>query len=171
MLNLFSRSKPVQRAGERLYGAVVTRSRQPVFFVSLGVADTLDGRFDLLTLHAALVLIRLTTNPDQPALAQAFIDRQFIGLEEALRDLGVGDARLTAKLKAMAAAFYGRLSAYRAALGGEGDLAAVLTRNLYRGVPTPCIAAMTAYVLGANRHLSLTQVGEVDFGPLPLGQE
>ena len=82
MLNVIKRGKEHRHAAERLYAAVVTRSRQPVFFARLEVPDTLDGRFDLLTLHAWLVLKRYQTNA---ALAQAFVDCVFAGFDEALR--------------------------------------------------------------------------------------
>ena len=161
MLNLFGPRKQIRDAAERLYAGVMARAREPVFFVSYGVPDTLDGRFDLLTLHAFLVLTHLKTNP---AVAQAFIDRLFAGFDEALRHLGSSDMGLPRRLKPMAGAFYGRLQAYEEA--GEG-LEEALARNLYRGAGPSCIGAMAAYVLGAKRSLSLTAEGEVDFGPLP----
>lgn len=163
MLNVFGAGKAVKSAASRLYAAVVTRARQPVFFVTFCVPDTLDGRFDLLTLHAFLVLTQLKT---KPALAQAFIDRLFIAFDEALRELGTGDLGMGKRMKAMADAFYGRLAAYESA-GTPEAMAAALGRNLYRGAAPACIAAMSAYVLGAKQHLALTDEGEVDFGPLP----
>ena len=162
MLNLFASRKTVKTVAERLYAAAVSRSREPVFFVTFGVSDTLDGRFDLLTLHAVLVLTQLKTNP---VLAQAFIDRLFTGFDEALRELGAGDMGLGAKLKRMGNAFHGRLKAYEEAQD-EAAMSEALSRNLFRGAP--CAPQMTAYVLGAKQHLALTEEGEVDFGPLPF---
>lgn len=166
MLNVFGRSKAVKHAAERLYAAVVTRAREPVFFVNLAVADTLDGRFDLLALHAWLVLTQVKTNAP---LAQAFVDRLFIGFDEALRELGAGDIGMGRRVKKLADAFYGRLAAYDAASDGN-SMAAALVRNLYRGEEKPCVAAMAAYVLGAKTYLTLTPDGEVDFGPLPFSE-
>ena len=39
--------------------ALVSRAREPVFFSHFGVADSVDGRFDLLVFHAWLVLAEL----------------------------------------------------------------------------------------------------------------
>jgi len=170
MLNVLGRSKVMKCAADRLYAAVVTRARQPVFFVNFAVLDTLDGRFDLLMLHAWLVLTQIKTNAP---LAQAFVDRLFIGFDEALRELGAGDIGMGRRVKKLADAFYGRLAAYDAAIDVDA-MSAALTRNLYRGAENPCAGAMAAYVLGAKAHLRLTQKGEVDFGPLPSsdsGQE
>lgn len=166
MLNLFSRRKERRLAACRIYEALVTRSREPVFFARLAVPDTLDGRFDLLTLHAWLVLARLK---DQPHLSQVLVDTIFVGFDEALRELGAGDIGMGRRMKKFADAFYGRLKAYDAAGQGEG-LDAVLTRDLYRGDAPPCLAAMTAYVERTRQRLSGWQSGAPDFGPLP-GEE
>lgn len=163
MLNVFSRSKAVKRAADRLYGAVVARSRETVFFVSFAVPDTLDGRFDLLTLHAYAVLIQLSADK---ALGQAFIDRLFLGFDEAYREMGAGDIGLGWRMKTLAGAFYGRLAAYEAAATPQA-LAEALVRNLYRGRETACAPAMAAYLFGLKQHLTVTAEGEVAFGPLP----
>lgn len=162
MLNLFGPRKAVKTAADRLYAALVSRAREPVFFVTFGVSDTFDGRFDLLTLHAFLVLAQLKT---KPALAQTLIDRLFVGFDEALRELGAGDMGLAPKLKRIGNAFYGRLKAYEEAMD-EAAMSEALSRNLFRG--GACAPQMTAYVLGAKQHLALTEEGEVDFGPLPF---
>lgn len=169
MLNLFSRCKTVKSPAERLYTGVVTRAREPVFFVKYGVPDTLDGRFDLLTLHAWAVLTYLKADPDQAGLAQAFVDHIFVGFDEALRELGAGDMSMGRRMKAFADAFYGRLKAYDEAMASAAPLpamAAAVTRNLYRGAQAPS-PAVVAYVLGAKQCLSLTSDGAVDFGALP----
>src|SRR5258708_35051449 len=41
------------------YGRIVERSREPAFYAGWGVPDTLDGRLEVLALHAFLVLNRL----------------------------------------------------------------------------------------------------------------
>ena len=71
MLNAMRRSKQRRREAGRIYAALVARAREPVFFATIGVPDTLDGRFDLLTLHAWLVLERLKRDAQ---LSQALID-------------------------------------------------------------------------------------------------
>ncbi|MDR3527344.1 MAG: ubiquinol-cytochrome C chaperone family protein [Rhizomicrobium sp.] len=167
MLNLFSRCKTLKSNADRLYAAVVTRAREPVFFVKFAVPDTIDGRFDLLTLHAWLLLAHLQTDPAAAALAQAFVDRLFIGFDEALREQGGGDVGMGRRMKKFAAAFYGRLKAYDEAQD-HAAMEKALTRNLYRGVEEAAAGAMAVYVLGAKQHLSLTPEGVVDFGALPV---
>lgn len=162
---------------ERLYGAVVAQARQPAFYTGCGVADTPDGRFDLVALHAALVIRRLSRHRfADRRLAQALFDYMFADLDQNLREMGVGDLAVGKRIKAMAKGFYGRLAAYDAAIAaGDGEaLADALRRNLYRKEEPAAgqVAAMAAYVLAeaaalAERPLeSLIEAGGV-FGPPP----
>jgi len=164
MLNVFSRSKHRREAAARIYAALVSRAREPVFFARFAVPDSLDGRFDLLTLHAWLLLERLK---GETRLSQALVDAVFVGFDEALREMGAGDLGMGRKMKKLADAFYGRLQAYGAAADAAA-MADALTRNLYRGETAPCAGAMAAYVLRARQHLAGWKEGAVpDFGPLP----
>jgi len=164
MLNAMRRSKERRLEAGRIYAALVARSREPVFFATLGVPDTLDGRFDLLTLHAWLVLDRLKQRDAH--LSQALVDTIFVGFDEALREMGAGDMSMARRMKAFADAFYGRLEAYGAARDAAA-MQAALTRNLYRGVPPPGAEAMAGYVLRAGACLAGWQSGTPDFGPPP----
>ena len=60
--------RPCERTGFRLYGAAVAAAREPIFYAApeaggFGVPDTLDGRFDLVGLHAFLLIHRLRALP------------------------------------------------------------------------------------------------------------
>ena len=46
-----------------LYGMIVAQARLPCFYRDYAVADTVNGRFDLIVLHLALVLDRLAQDP------------------------------------------------------------------------------------------------------------
>ena len=76
----------------------------------------MDGRFDLVALHAWLVLERLKA-AGMDAAAQALTDILFVGFDEALREQGTGDMGMGRRMKAFANAFFGRLAAY----GGATD--------------------------------------------------
>ena len=160
MLNAMRRSKQRRLEAGRIYAALVARSREPVFFATFGVPDTLDGRFDLLTLHAWLVLERLR----DAHLSQALIDTIFVGFDEALREMGAGDIGMGRRMKKFADAFYGRLQAYGAAQE-EAAMEAALARNLYRGVPG--VRSLAGYVMRAKARLGTWEGGMPDFGPLP----
>ena len=60
---------------EALYGAIVAQARAPVFYRDHGVADTLNGRLDLLMLHLGLAFERLSHGDDAArAAGQAVFD-------------------------------------------------------------------------------------------------
>jgi len=122
------------RIASALYAAAVAQARQPAFYTALGVPDTLDGRFDALALHAALVIDRLRCEPDGEAMAQAFFDAMFRHLDLTLREIGVQDLGVGRRIKIMAEGLHGRALAYREALaGGPTRLSDVLRRNAYGG--------------------------------------
>jgi cytochrome b pre-mRNA-processing protein 3 len=119
---------------EALYAAIVAAARQEHFYAQWQVPDTLDGRFDMLSLHMFLVLDHLhKLGADAAPLAQALTDRFFADMDAALREVGVGDLTVGKKVRKMAEAFYGRATAYRAALSDadESALEVALQRNVY----------------------------------------
>ena len=158
-----------KRIAECLCARISERAREPVFFRSFAVADTIDGRFDLVALHAWLVLEVLEVRKEA-SLAQALVDALFASFDEALREQGAGDMGMNRRIRKMAGAFYGRLRAYRDA-GSEDELAAAIARNLYRGETLRVeLAGMLArYALHARAGLASLRPdrGQLDFGPLP----
>ncbi len=169
MLKMLGKSKSRAAQVQNLHQALVNRAREPVFFTQFNVADTLDGRFDLLVLHAFLLLERLR-EAGQGDLAQGLIDTIFVGFDEGLRDLGTGDMGMGRRMKAIADAFYGRMQAYGVS-SDAGAMSDALGRNLYRGAEgrEAQSRALAQYVLAARDHLARADIGagEVDFGPLP----
>jgi cytochrome b pre-mRNA-processing protein 3 len=125
-----------ERAGFALYAAAVAAARSPFLYQSLGVADTLDGRFDLVCLHAVLLVRRLKREPEPgPDLAQAVFDAMFSDMDISLREMGVGDLSVGRRVRAMWEAFNGRALSYDTALaaGDDGALESALVRNVWRG--------------------------------------
>jgi len=168
MLNAWRKSAERKRLSERLCAGLVARARAAVFFRDYGVPDTIDGRFDLLALHAWLVLERLNTT-GQRDLAQALTDALFVRFDEGLRDLGAGDMGMGRRMKKIAAAFYGRMQAYNQA-ADDAALAAAVERNLYRGAGRGEGARTLALYAKLSRiHLCRADLaaGQIDFGPLP----
>jgi cytochrome b pre-mRNA-processing protein 3 len=141
-----------------LYGAIVAQARVPTFYRSYGVPDTVNGRMEMIMLHAVLVLRRLEgeTAPAR-ALGQELFDRFCRDMDESLREMGVGDLAVPRKMRRIGEAFYGRQAAYQAALAAPGDepLAVTLQRNVLAGASEPAAAArLAAYVREAVRLLA-----------------
>ena len=166
MPNVFGQSGRVRAQAAEIFDRTVTRAREPVFYSRLGVADTMDGRFDLLVLHAWLALSWLKARGEADT-AQALIDRIFVSFDESLRELGIGDIGIGHRVKKMADAFYGRLDAYSAA-AGEAGLAAAIMRNIFRSDHAPSEAARSI-ARYANAAQAILKAGppELDFGALP----
>jgi cytochrome b pre-mRNA-processing protein 3 len=172
------RGSPEKLAGRRLYAAAVAQARQPAFYAACGVPDTPTGRFDLIVLHAFLLLQRLKAEREGRALAQAFCDAVVEDMDRNLREMGIGDLSVGKKVKKLMQGFYGRLHAYETALADDdGGLVPALKRNIY-GSGTPAQAqldAMAAYVrreAGRLPQQSLASLrdGEPGFGPAPALQ-
>src|SRR4051812_776189 len=86
------RTRPQVAAGRALYGSAVAQARQPGLYRDLGVADTHTGRFELYTLHVVLLMRRLKRLGDPAAeTSQALFDAYVRGLDDGLREMGVGD--------------------------------------------------------------------------------
>jgi cytochrome b pre-mRNA-processing protein 3 len=154
MLNILRRTSPAARQAHTLYAALAAAARRPAFFLDYGVADTIDGRFDMVALHAWLVLGRLSA-AGRPDLAQALSNTIFIAFDEALRDLGNGDMGMGPRMKKLGNAFNGRCQAYEAAAGDEAALADAIFRNVHRGEAgrEERAAKLARYVLAARTHL------------------
>ena len=172
MLNLLRKSAARKEFAARLEAQLVARARDPYFFRTLNVSDTVDGRFDLVALHGWLVLERLKM-ADMEAEAQALIDVMFVGFDEALREQGTGDMGMGRRMKAIAGAFFGRLSAYAGARD-ETAMAAALAKNVWRGGASGELAGtLAAYVASARVALARSDLsqGRLDFGALPIKKD
>ncbi len=59
MRSLFKGWRAQASDGEALYAALVAEARRPAWYIEGGVADTLDGRFAVLSSLVALAILRL----------------------------------------------------------------------------------------------------------------
>lgn len=171
---------PWEDAARKLYICVVKQARQPGFYLSCGVPDTADGRFDMIMLHAFLLLRRTKRDHDRTAdLGQTFFDLMFADMDQNLREMGLGDLGVGKRVKGMAAAFYGRIQAYEDGLAGDDQaLADSLRRNLYRKTEPDDsqVLAVANYMRDAAARLDEADIdklmgGDVDFGAPPAEPE
>jgi cytochrome b pre-mRNA-processing protein 3 len=121
----------------QLYHAVVKQARRSVWYRELGVPDTPEGRFEMIALHAALVLRRLRgEGMAGQALGQQLFDAMFADLDGSLRELGVSDLSVGTYIKRLAGNFYARLAALDEGLSAAPDghsLHPMLRANVYLG--------------------------------------
>ena len=170
MLNLLRKSAARKEFAAQLEAQLVARARAPFFFRDLEVPDTIDGRFDLVALHAWLALSRLR-EPALQEVSQRLTDMMFSAFDEGLRELGVSDIGMGRRMKKIANAFYGRFKAYDEAGDDETSMADALLRNLYRGEAKYAQSAkvLANYVFSAKEALARSDAaqGELDFGSVP----
>lgn len=152
----------------RLHGEIVAAARQPEFYTVYGVQDTFEGRFEMVTLHAGLVLRHLGTLPEPaPALARDLTDAIFSHFDAALRETGFGDIAVPKKMKGLTEAWLGRNLACDAALQGRGEaLETVLLRNVLAGKGDARRLAL--YVAQAARDIGALDFATATTRPLPF---
>src|SRR4051794_40574562 len=185
MFTLF-KPNPEQNAAELAYRRIVEQARRPDFFLNGGIPDTVDGRFELICLHAFLYLHRLKSEqPRSVRFGRRFTAAMFADFDRSLREMGTGDLSVGREVKRMAEGFYGRFAAYEEALAADDvALQAALARNLFgTATPDPAqLAAMASYVRGQIAALrrqgaDALLAGEIAFGdpavpvepPAPVG--
>ncbi|HET6158180.1 MAG TPA: ubiquinol-cytochrome C chaperone family protein [Dongiaceae bacterium] len=137
-----------QSEGRALYRQIAERARRPLLFTAYGVPDTIDGRFEMLCLHAYAVFHGLKgKGADADVLAQVVYDAMFADLDGSLRELGVADLGVGKRIKTMTEALNGRIQAFDAA-ADSAALTEAVRRNVY-GTATPAeaqVRAMTKYL-------------------------
>jgi cytochrome b pre-mRNA-processing protein 3 len=119
---------------DQLHGKIVAAARRPALYAGFGAPDTFDGRFEIMILHAGLVMRAMSRSPGIGAeLAQELADSVFRHCDIVLREMGISDIGVPKRIKRMAEAFYGRNKAYGEALDLDDPalLASALSRNVF----------------------------------------
>ena len=124
-----------------LYAQIIATARQPHWFVEGKVADTIEGRFEMVATILSLVLLQLEKDVEQ-AGATALLTELFVeDMDPQLREVGIGDMIVGKHIGRLVSALGGRLGAYRDALAAPERapaFGAALVRNLYAGTePEP----------------------------------
>jgi cytochrome b pre-mRNA-processing protein 3 len=149
------RPRAAVEAGRRLFAAAAAHARQPALYIGAAIPDTNKGRFEAYTLHVVLILHRLKGEGAEAAeVAQALFDAYCRNLDDALREMGVGDLSVGKKMRKLGEAFYGRVKSYDeafATLPDAAPLQALIQRTVYRagGEAGP----LSAYALAAMESL------------------
>lgn len=154
MFRLFKKkNRPEKQQALALYELSVATARAPKFYEELEVPDTVDGRFDLIAVHVALLILRLANydGDDAKNLSQELFDQMFLDMDRSLREMGIGDLSVPKHMKRMLNGFNGRLQAYREALQGEDPslLQDAVRRNIYGTVPDvrdSSVLALSSYL-------------------------
>jgi cytochrome b pre-mRNA-processing protein 3 len=140
-----------------VYSAIVAQSRQPHFYAQWGVPDTVTGRFDMISLHLALLFRRLRAESGtQKEFSQAVFDLFFKDMDRSLREMGVGDLGVPKRIQKMGNIFFGLLAAMNEAMDRDDATALgdVLSRNIFDGAQGLHVQALADYLLAEDRALA-----------------
>ena len=128
-----------------LWHRVVELSRNPALYRDDGVADTIAGRFDMITMLLSVVLLRFERDrvlaPEAALLTELFVE----DMDGQLRESGVGDVVVGKQVGKLVSVLGGRLGALREARVSHerAALETVLARNvtMLEGHDTEALAA------------------------------
>jgi cytochrome b pre-mRNA-processing protein 3 len=137
----FFGAKPLADAGP-LYAAVVAEARRPDWYRDAGVADTMDGRFAVLSSLLALTDIRLERGADGaralgPRLTEAYI----ADMDAQMREAGFGDPSLGKQVRLMVGALASKVDRWRLAIEAIAPWDEVARHSLYGDSPPPSAQA------------------------------
>lgn len=114
-----------------LWHRVVELAREPSYYANCGVADTVGGRFDLITAVLCVVMVRVEASEmraESALLAELFVE----DMDGQLREFGVNDVVVGKRVGKLMSVLGGRLGAYRSALNDKDPkkLEAAVARNV-----------------------------------------
>jgi cytochrome b pre-mRNA-processing protein 3 len=115
-----------------LWHRIVELSRDPAWYAECRVADTVPGRFDVITLVLVAVLLRMEREPTLIPLSARLTELFVDDMDGQLRQSGVGDIVVGKHIGRLMSVLGGRLDAYRDALAATNDvlLAEAIDRNV-----------------------------------------
>ncbi|WP_395670551.1 ubiquinol-cytochrome C chaperone family protein [Phenylobacterium sp.] len=173
MLQRLFRPRPAKAVGETLYRSAVQQARTPALYAGLGVPDTVEGRFEIYSLHVILLMRRLLGQGEQAAeTSQALLDTYLKGLDDALRGMGVGDLSVGKKMRKLGEAFFGRVKTYHAAfeqLPDAGELEAVIARTVYAEGDAAQAPALARYAIAQQTALAAAPLDDILAGDVAWG--
>ena len=138
------------------YTAIVERSREPFFYATMAVPDTMEGRFGVLILHLFAAVERLShAGTGGGAVARATVEAFVTDIEDNMREAGIGDTIVPKNVKRAAIAFYDRRAEYRAALlaGDAKALAATIAGHVAGDANASCGLPLARYLATSMAHL------------------
>lgn len=168
MLRTLFRTGPSRTRIDALYARAVAQARMPGFYTAMGVADRIDARFELYTLHVLLLILRLReTGEEGGDLGQALFDTYVSALDHALRELGVSDVAVGKKMRKLGEALYGRMQAYETALAADDAdaLSAAIARNVLDSEDIETGRLLARYVLDSRARLTAQDMKALERGP------
>ena len=144
MRSLMAMLRPKAPDAGALYDAVVAEARRPAWYREGGVADSLDGRFAVLSSLAALAILRLEDGEEDAVRHSVALTESFIAdMDAQMREIGFGDPSIGKQVRFMVGALASRVDWWRRARAGELEWHDAVRLSVYRDEPPESEAAVT----------------------------
>lgn len=156
MFSRLFKKNPLKSIASKHYDDLVRIARNRDLYGDQGAPDTVDGRFEMIVLHAVIVMNHLKQGDEKAGeLSQLIFDRMFDDMDAALREMGTGDLSVGKKIREMGEVFYGRAKTYSKLLKEEDAeaLSKAINRNLEREEAHPAGQKIAGHVLELRRGL------------------
>ncbi|MBL4717935.1 MAG: ubiquinol-cytochrome C chaperone family protein [Erythrobacter sp.] len=163
---VFSSGPDPREEWRPLWHRVVAEARDPDWYRMCGVADSVEGRYDMITLVLTLVMLRLEDAGDMgPAtarLTELFVE----DMEGQMREAGIGDPTVGKKINALMESMNGRIGAYRDGLRSDPKvLVEAVRRNVTMAQPDEA-EALVQRMAALHARLERTGVDELRTGEI-----
>ncbi|WP_228242790.1 ubiquinol-cytochrome C chaperone family protein [Porphyrobacter sp. GA68] len=114
-----------------LWHKVVQIAREPQWYADCGVADTVPGRFDMITAVLSLVVLRMEGERELQVPSAHLIELFVADMDGQLRELGINDVVVGKHMGRLMSTLGGRMGAYREGLKDGGtDFIEAVRRNV-----------------------------------------
>tara|TARA_Y100000589_G_C26658325_1_gene428878 strand:- start:6 stop:518 length:513 start_codon:yes stop_codon:yes gene_type:complete len=159
---MFFKKKKYETVPNDIYQKIVKFSRNKMFYTKFKVPDTIDGRFDMLTLITIIVVFRLSKIKDDGVkLSQKIFDIIFKDLDFSLRELGAGDVSVANNMKKLISSYMGRQKIYLKAFKNDDEkfLATAFKNNIFRNNDQKdnLILLLSINIFNINKKLDLIE--------------
>ncbi len=165
----------VRKQAAIVYPQLMAQAREPWIYRECKVPDTLDGRFEILLLHVFLYLRQVKAyasyKDEYKDFIQAVMEFMFDDMDQALREMGVGDMGISKRIRVMGEALFGRFNAYEEALEDKNMMIEALVRNVYGtmdNIDRYNVEILYAYLEGLKQHFASTHISALLNGILHL---
>ena len=130
---LFSREPDPREVWRPLWHRLVLLARETHWYANRGAADTLDGRFDMISMMTALFILRLEAEPEGVPASARLTELFVEDMEGQMREAGIGDPTVGKMMGRMMATLGGRAGTLRDAMAQPDNaaLADVIERNMH----------------------------------------
>lgn len=166
LARLFGSASDPREEWRALWHRVVGEARDPDWYRMCGVADSIEGRFDMITLVLALVMLRLEDEggmgPATARLTELFVE----DMEGQMREAGIGDPTVGKKIGTLMASMNGRIGAYRDGLRSDPRVLVEAVRRNVTMAQEDAAEALVQRMAALHARLGRTRVEQLRAGEI-----